>query len=100
MIYCSHSERLIHPQVGGRGVRRRGEGGQGKGECGFLGHGQYFQHIDGPGAQRVKLKQWMGKGCWDGELCGEVSAWKKNASASESGSVLPESESPSPPFPA
>lgn len=80
---------------------------QGRGRTGetgmcFFGPRSYSQHMEGPGTQRVEIRQWMGKGCWDArvdeELCGKVSAWKEEDAAPEHESVLPESETPSTPF--
>lgn len=63
----------------------------------FGGPRSYLQHLESPGSQRVEIR--MGKSCWDasvdGELCGKVSAWKKDAAAPNCESMLPQSESPS-----
>lgn len=65
----------------------------------FFGPWSYMQHMEGPGTQRVDTRRWMRKGYWDarvdGELCGKVSAWKKDAAAPKCESALPESENPS-----
>ena len=97
MIYCSHSESLIHPQVGeGDGMRGRGR----TGETGMwvFGPRSHLQHMEGPGTQRVEMGRWLRKGCWDarvdGELCDKVSAWKKDAAAPKCESALPESALP------
>ena len=80
---------------------------QGRGRTGergmrFLGPWSYLRHMEGPGTRRVEIRWWMRKGCWDaradGELCGKVSTWKKDAAAPKHESALPESYRPSTPF--
>lgn len=76
MIYCSHSQNLIHPQVGGRGLGHGEKEDRGDGNA-FFGAMVIFAVHGGPASPGVYIGWWMWKGCWgarvEGELCGEVS---------------------------